>query len=250
MISMKNVTKTFSDKKAVDNLSIELRVGEIFGFLGPNGAGKSTTLKMICGVLQPDEGEITINGYNILTDPLMAKQQFAYVPDSPDTLLRLQGKEFLKFMADMYQVPADLREKRVKQLTEEFEIADVLNNKIQSYSHGMRQKLMVTAALLHNPPVWILDEPMTGLDPASAFLLKEKMHEHAGQAKTVLFSTHILEVAEKICDRIGIIDKGKLIFVGTVAEMRQSFAEDASLETMFLQLTNKENQSVFGDRLS
>lgn len=248
MIKLDHISRSFGDKLAVDNLTIELKPGEIFGFLGPNGAGKSTSLKMICGILQPDQGQITINGYDIQNQPLEAKKQFSYIPDSPDILLRLKGSEFLKFIADVYGVDDRVRQERIKRLTALFEIEDVLEDKIQTYSHGMRQKLMVVAALLHNPPVWILDEPMTGLDPKSAYLLKEEMHAHAEQGKTVLFSTHVLEVAEKICDRIGIIDRGKLLFVGTVEEMRQSLQSDSSLETMFLQLTGQAERGVFTDQ--
>lgn len=242
MINLHDVSKSYDGvKNAVDHVTLELRPNEIFGFLGPNGAGKSTAIKMICGILEPDTGEITINGFNTQNDPINAKYQFAYIPDSPDTLLRLKGKEYLQFVADVYNVDVAVREERVRDLARTFEMETVLNDQLQSYSHGMRQKMMVMGALLHDPPVWIMDEPMTGLDPRASFLLKEKMRDHADKGNTVLFSTHVLEVAEKICDRLAIIDKGKLLFVGTIEEMREKFAANRSLEEMFLELTDDHN---------
>ncbi|MDO5734674.1 MAG: ABC transporter ATP-binding protein [Eubacteriales bacterium] len=240
MIQIKNVSKSYDGKKkAVDSLSLDINDGEIFGLLGPNGAGKSTLLKMMVGILAPDEGEIRLNGHSIQTDTLAAKQRFGYVSDNPDHLLRLKGHEFLRFMADAYHVPDELRADRIAELAEEFSLSDELNNQIQSFSHGMRQKMMVMGALISDPEIWILDEPMTGLDPRAAFLLKQRMRRHADSGKIVLFSTHVLDVAEKVVDRVGVINKGELVFVGTVEELRAHFDSNSSLEEMFLELTEE-----------
>ena len=202
--------------------------------------GKTTTIKMITGILNVDEGEILIDGKNIETDSIEAKKQFGYVPDNPDMFLKLKGIEYLNFIADIYEIPESERKERIETLAKEFEIYDNLDEMIQSYSHGMRQKIVVISVLMHNPKNWILDEPMTGLDPKASFKLKELMRKHAQAGNSVFFSTHILEVAEKICDRVGIINKGKLIFVGTVKELREKFAEDGSLEELFLEITEDE----------
>lgn len=240
MIELVNVNKSYNGKsKAVDNLSISIPDGEIFGFLGPNGAGKTTTIKMITGITAADSGEIKINGISIKDRPIEAKKQFAFVPDSPDMFLRLKGMEYLSFMADIYDVPRDTRKKSIESLAERFEMSAALGDQIQSYSHGMRQKIVLMGALIHNPSVWILDEPMTGLDPKSSYTLKEMMREHTNDGKTVFFSTHVLEVAEKICDRVAIINKGKILFCGTLNEMREHFKGE-SLENMFLEMTENE----------
>ncbi len=241
MIQLENVTKEYvKGKKSVDSLNLEIKNGEIFGFLGPNGAGKTTTIKMITGILNADEGTIKIDNYDIEKNPLQAKKSFGYVPDSPDMFLRLKGIEYLKFLADIYEIPTQERKEKIEEITKKFEIYENLNNQMQSYSHGMRQKIVICGALLHNPNNWILDEPMTGLDPKSSYDLKEMMRKHAKEGKTVFFSTHILEVAEKLCDRVGIINKGKLLFVGTFEEMKQKFKENTSLEELFLEITEKE----------
>ena len=241
MIKIENVTKEYvKGKKSVDNINLEIKDGEIFGFLGPNGAGKTTTIKMITGILNSDNGKITIDGKDIEKEPLQAKKNFGYVPDSPDMFLRLKGIEYLNFMADIYEIPSQDRKNRIEELTKKFNIYDNLNSQIQSYSHGMRQKIVLCGALLHNPNNWILDEPMTGLDPKSSYDLKEMMREHAKAGKAVFFSTHVLEVAEKLCDRVGIINKGKLLFVGTFEEMKQKFKENTSLEELFLEITENE----------
>lgn len=238
MIKLEHVSKEFTKGiRVVDDVNLEVLPGEIFGFIGPNGAGKTTTIKMITGVTDFDEGRITVAGKDIQEEALEAKKQFCYVADSPDIFLRLKGIEYLNFMGTIYAVPVEKRKEKIKELTEKFEIADALNNKIQSYSHGMRQKLIITGALLAEPKIWILDEPMTGLDPKSSFLLKEMMREHAAKGFSVFFSTHVLEVAEKLCDRIGIIDKGKLLFVGTIAELKEKYASSGSLESVFLEIT-------------
>lgn len=237
MIVMKNVSKKYGDFSAVSHMNLEISNGEIFGFLGPNGAGKTTTLKMMTGITSLSEGSITINNYDITKNAFLAKKEFGFVPDSPDILLRLKGREYLEFMASIYQIKKDVANERVQALAEKFEIADALEDRISSYSHGMRQKLIIIGVLLHQPSNWILDEPLTGLDPKSAFTLKEMMREHADAGNTVLFSTHVLEVAEKICDRVGILSHGKLVFVGTIAELKKQMHEDKSFEELFLELT-------------
>ena len=236
MIEIKHVTKTFGSKKAVDDLDLTIPTGEIIGFIGPNGAGKTTTIKMMTGVLNPDEGDILINGKSIQKEPLEAKRQFGLVPDNPDMFLRLKGIEYLNFMGDIYDVDAQQRQQRIETMAEIFEIKDVLNDKILSYSHGMRQKIIIMGALINDPEVWILDEPMTGLDPPSSFHLKQMMREHANKGKTVFFSTHVLEVAEKLCDKIAIIAHGKMIYYGTLEELRAQHGEQ-SLEELFLEVT-------------
>jgi ABC-2 type transport system ATP-binding protein len=241
MIEIKNVTKSYNGAvKAVDDLNITIPDGQIIGFLGPNGAGKTTTIKMVTGVIKPDTGSITINGISIAENALEAKKQFGFVPDSPDMFLRLKGIEYLNFMADIYNVDEETRKQKIKELAERFGMESVLSDQIQSYSHGMRQKIVIMGVLVHSPNVWILDEPMTGLDPKSSFLLKEMMREHADHGKTVFFSTHVLEVAEKLCDKVAIINKGKLQFYGTMEEVREHFKTDDSLEKIFLEMTENE----------
>ena len=237
MIEIKNVSKKYKkDKNVIDNLNLEIKDGEIFGFLGPNGAGKTTTIKMITGILEIDKGDILIDKKSITKEPLEAKKQMGLVSDNPDVFLKLKGIEYLNFIADVYEVSTEDRMERIKKLAKKFEIINVLNNKIESYSHGMRQKLIIIGALLHNPKNWILDEPMTGLDPKSSFELKNMMREHANQNNTVFFSTHILDVAERLCDRIGIIDKGKLLFVGTYEDLKNELKENKSLEELFMEI--------------
>ncbi|CDE13936.1 ABC transporter ATP-binding protein [Gemella morbillorum] len=241
MIEIKNISKEYKkNKKVINDINLEIKDGEIFGFLGPNGAGKTTTIKMITGILEIDKGDILIDGKSIKKEPIEAKKQIGLVPDNPDVFLKLKGIEYLNFMADIYEVSTQDRVKRIKELSEKFEINNVLNNKIESYSHGMRQKLIIIGVLLHNPKNWILDEPMTGLDPKSSFELKNMMREHANQKNTVFFSTHILDVAERLCDRIGIIDKGKLLFVGTYEDLKKELKENKSLEELFMEIVENE----------
>ncbi len=239
MITIENVTKTYKKgaKPAVNHLNLTVKEGTIFGFLGPNGAGKTTTLKMMTGITTIDEGRILINGTDISEHPIIAKRQFGFVPDSPDMFLRLKGIEYLNFMADIYDVPGDVRRERIEKMATQLGMLEALGDKIQSYSHGMRQKIVLMGALLHQPKVWILDEPLTGLDPKSSYLLKEMMKEHAAKGNVVFFSTHVLEVAEKLCDQVGIIDRGNLLFTGTLDEMKSHFAKEGSLESIFLELT-------------
>lgn len=241
MITIDNVTKSYNGTyKAVDNLNLEIENGEIFGLLGPNGAGKTTTIKMITGIISSTNGNIKINGIDINKDPIKAKKQFGYVPDSPDMFLRLTGIEYLNFMADIYGVSKGDRMERIEEMTQRFEMESAIGDKILSYSHGMRQKIVLIGVMIHKPKVWILDEPMTGLDPKSSFTLKEMMREHADAGNTVVFSTHVLEVAEKVCDKVAIINKGHLIFNGTLDDMHNRFKENESLEEMFLEMTENE----------
>lgn len=241
MIQVKNATKIFGkDFKAVDDLSLEIEEGYIYGFLGPNGAGKTTTLKMITGILRPDDGEILINGIDIDKDPMNAKSEFGFVSDNPDLFLKLKGIEYLNFIGSVYNVEVNKLRKNIFEYSKIFEMNEVLNNKIESYSHGMRQKIAIIGALIHEPKIWILDEPLTGLDPKSSFTLKEMMREHASKGNVVLFSTHVLDVAEKVCDRVAVISKGKLVFNGSIEEMKDKVGEDDSLEKMFLELVENE----------
>jgi ABC-2 type transport system ATP-binding protein len=239
MVNITGVSKTYGGKanKAVDNLNLTIEDGEITGFIGPNGAGKTTTLKMLTGILNPDEGSININGYDVESSPIDAKMQFGFVPDSPDMFLRLKGIEYLNFMGDVYNVSTETRKKQIDLLASRFEIRDALNDRILSYSHGMRQKIVIMGALLHKPSVWILDEPLTGLDPNSAFELKEMMKEHVKDGNSVIFSTHVLEVAEKLCDKVAIINKGRLVYLVTLDQLKSNYLEADTLEDIFLKIT-------------
>lgn len=245
MIEIKNVSKSYKKgKKVINDINLKIEDGEIFGFLGPNGAGKTTTIKMMAGILDIDEGDIVIDGKSIIKYPMEAKKQIGFVSDNPDMFLKLKGIEYLNFIADVYEITKETREKRIRELAKEFGIYEVLNDKIQSYSHGMRQKIIIVSVLLHNPKNWILDEPLTGLDPEAAFYLKSKMKEHAKANNAVFFSTHILEVAEKMCDRIGIIENGKLVFVGTQEEMKKELQGKASLEELFMEITKRNEEDI------
>lgn len=237
MIKLTNVSKSYgkSNKMAVSNLSMEIRDGEIFGFLGPNGAGKSTTIKMITGILSPSCGTIDVNGVNMAEDPIAVKSIIGYVPDNHETYETLKGIEYLNFVGTMYNVETSVLKSRIEEYSQVFEMRDALPNLISSYSHGMKQKLMVIAALIHQPKVWILDEPLTGLDPQSAFQLKQLMRKHADEGNTVFFSSHVIDVVEKVCDRIGIINHGELVAVDTLDNIRAN--DKVSLESIFLTLT-------------
>ena len=241
MIELSHVSKTYAakDVKAVDDLTWTVQDGKITGFFGPNGAGKTTTLKMICGAHSIDEGTILVNGHDISTDAIEAKRQFGYVPDDPDRFLRLTGIEYLTFMADVYGTPADAREPFIEEYGKRFEIYDALGQRISDYSHGMRQKVHVMGALIHDPRVLILDEPMTGLDPKGAFELKAMMHEHAARGNSVLFSTHVLETAEALCDDVCIIARGRMVWSGALDELKAAHP-GASLEQIFLKVTAHE----------
>ena len=240
MISMEHVTKSYakSTVKAVDDIQLHVKRGEVFGFIGPNGAGKTTTIKMLTGILPPDRGKIKINGFDIQTQPVEAKRCFGYAPDSHQVYDRLTGLEYLNFIGDMYGVAKADRQRQIEKYLTMFDLTKAAGSQIKSYSHGMRQKLALTGALLPDPQLWIMDEPMVGLDPKSAHLLKQEMRAHCQRGNTVFFSTHVLEVAEKLCDRIAIINHGKIVAVGTLEELRQG--KDESLETLFLELTDTE----------
>lgn len=240
MISLKGVSKKYGDKVAVDRLTLDINDGEIFGFIGPNGAGKTTAIKMITGITDCDEGTILLDNIDIKKNPVEAKKTFGFVPDDPNMFLRLKGIEYLNFIADIYDVPTEKRPEIIEDLANKFEMKPVLNDQIVNYSHGMRQKIVLMGALIHEPNLWILDEPMTGLDPRSSYILKEMMRAHAAKNKVVFFSTHVLEVAEKLCDKIGVINEGKLIFHGTIDQLKARFPEESSLEKIFLELTNRE----------
>lgn len=241
MLSVKNVKKSFDGGKsfAVDDVSFDVHSSEIFGFLGPNGAGKTTTIKMITGLLQLDSGSIEINGVDIQKDPINAKRQFSFVPDSPEVFDKLKGIEYLNFLGDVYQVESKKRMEQIEKYATLFELKHALNEPMMSYSHGMKQKIVLIGALLHEPEIFVLDEPMVGLDPKSAFHLKEIMNEHCQKGKSVFFSTHVLEVAEKICHRVAIINKGKIIAHGSIEELKNRTKNNESLENIFLELTGE-----------
>ncbi|MDL2225107.1 ABC transporter ATP-binding protein [Eubacteriales bacterium OttesenSCG-928-M02] len=243
MIRLEGVTKTYakSNVHAVDNIDLHVQKGEVFGFIGPNGAGKTTTIKMITGILSPTSGRVLIDNVDILRDPVSAKMKMGYAPDSSEVYDRLSGLEYLNFVADMYQVPGEERRARMEKYLTMFEIKDAIGNQIKSFSHGMKQKLTLTGALIHNPDLWIMDEPMVGLDPRSSHLLKEEMREHCQKGNTVFFSTHVLEVAERLCDRIAIINQGKIVAIGTLEDLRAG--RDESLESLFLELTDKNDSA-------
>lgn len=241
MLKLEGVTKRYkgASVNAVDDLNLEVRPGEIFGFLGPNGAGKTTTIKMVVGLLTPDRGRVLVNGHNIAENPLAAKATLGYVPDNPNLYPRLTGLEYLNLMGDVYGVDGPTRKRRLDYYLEMFELTRAVGDLIQSYSRGMQQKLALTGALLHQPPLFILDEPLVGLDPRSAHLFKTIMREHVKQGNTVFFSTHVLEVAEQLCHRVGIINKGQLIACGTMDELRAMSGQAGSnLEKLFLELTD------------
>ena len=239
MIDLQGVTKTYAKNgtKAVDNLTLKVEGGELFGFIGPNGAGKTTTIKLMTGILSPDQGTVTMAGHRMDQDRIAAQRLIGFVPDGNDLYDRLSGMEYLNFMADIYQVDAAHRKAHIEKYLDLFSLEDAIHNQIRSYSKGMNQKLVVIGALIHNPPVWILDEPLGGLDPRAAHLLKEEMIRHCKEGNTVFFSTHVLEVAEKLCTRIGVITKGSLRAQGTLEELR-SGEVGASLEELFLELTD------------
>ena len=232
MLRIENLTKTYGAQKAVDDLSLHIRPGEIYGFIGHNGAGKTTTLKSVVGILNFDKGEIYINGSSIKTNPVECKRLIAYIPDNPDLYDFMSGIKYLNFIADIYGVSPDERQEKIRKYADAFELTKDLAQPISSYSHGMKQKLAVISAWIHSPKLIIMDEPFVGLDPKAAFTLKEMMHELCDNGGAIFFSTHVLEVAEKLCDKIAIIKQGRLIKSGTMEEVRG----DESLEEVFLEL--------------
>lgn len=232
MLYIEHLTKTFGEKKAVDDLSLHIAPGEIYGFIGHNGAGKTTTLKSVVGIQQFDSGEITIGGTSIQKDPLTCKKQIAYIPDNPDLYDFMTGIKYLNFIADIFGVSSEVRQVRIRKYAELFELTDDLAQPIAAYSHGMKQKLAIISAWLHDPKLIIMDEPFVGLDPKASHLLKGMMREVCDQGGAIFFSTHVLEVAEKLCDKVAIIKGGKLIRFGTMEEVKG----DDSLEEVFLEL--------------
>lgn len=245
MLKIFSVNKSYAKStfKAVDELTLNAKKGVIYGFIGPNGAGKTTTIKMLTGILPFDEGSIEINGYDLKRDSINAKRSIGFVPDNHVIYEKLTGREYLNFMADIYKVDLKQRKTLSEKYLELFSLTKDVDSQISSYSHGMKQKICVIGALIHNPPLWVLDEPLTGLDPQSSFELKNLMREHTKEGNTVFFSTHVLEVAEKLCDRIGIINKGKLILEGTMDEIKAMGGKDESLEEIFLKLTKSNNNT-------
>ena len=232
MLKIENLTKVYGDKKAVDDLSLHIAPGEIYGFIGHNGAGKTTTLKSVAGILQFDAGEIYINGKSVKEQPLECKKEIAYIPDNPDLYDFMSGIKYLNFIADVFGVSAEDRAARIKKYADTFELTDSLAEPIAAYSHGMKQKLAIIAAWLHTPRLIIMDEPFVGLDPKAAHILKEMMRGECDNGGAIFFSTHVLEVAEKLCDKVAIIKAGRLIRSGTMEEVKG----DESLEQVFLEL--------------
>ena len=237
LIETRNLVKEYGKYVAVNNVSFEVHAGEMFGFLGPNGAGKTTTIKMIVGLLKPTSGTVRVAGYDIQTQPLLAKASSGYVPDTPNLYAKLTGRELLRFVGDLYDVDRHQIAHRIDELLRMFDLATAANETVDSYSHGMQQKASLAAALMHDPKVLILDEPTVGLDPKSARLIKDILRQLADRGAAVMLSTHILEIAERMCDRIGIINKGELVAVGTMDELRARGEGHASLEDIFLGLT-------------
>ena len=238
MISITDLTKEFGGYKAVNDISLEVRKGEIFGFLGPNGAGKTTTIKMLAGLLKPDTGHIVINGHDLQKNPLQCKQVTGYIPDRPYMYEKLTGMEFLNFIASLYHLDSDIFKKNTTELLGLFDLENWQHNLIESYSHGMRQKLIMTAAFMLEPPLIVVDEPMVGLDPKSARIVKELFKNHAHKGGTTFLSTHSLEIAEELCDRIAIILEGRIRATGDIASLRkETHLEESGLEDIFLQLT-------------
>ena len=232
MLRIENLTKTYGEKRAVDNLSLHIAPGEIYGFIGHNGAGKTTTLKAVVGILQFDKGEVFIKGESIRKNPLACKQKIAYIPDNPDLYEFMTGIKFLNFIADIFGVPEEKRQERIRKYADLFEMTENLPQPIASYSHGMKQKLAIISAWIHEPKLIIMDEPFVGLDPKAAHILKQMMREICDEGGAIFFSTHVLEVAEKLCDKVAIIRNGQLIQSGTMQEVKG----DDSLEEVFLEL--------------
>lgn len=232
MLKIEHLTKTYGEKKAVDDLSLHIQPGEIYGFIGHNGAGKTTTIKAVCGILRYDSGEITVNGISMKENPLACKAAIAYIPDNPDLYEFMTGIGYLNFIGDIFGVSAEKRQEKIRKYAAEFELTSDLAQPISAYSHGMKQKLSVIAALIHDPKLIIMDEPFVGLDPKASHLLKGLMREKCDEGSAIFFSTHVLEVAEKLCDKVAIIKNGRLIKSGTMEEVKG----DTSLENVFLEL--------------
>jgi ABC-2 type transport system ATP-binding protein len=250
LIETQALVKRYGDKLAVNNVSLEVQAGEVFGFLGPNGAGKTTTIKMIVGLLQPTSGTIRVAGYDVQTQPLLAKAASGYVPDTPNLYAKLTGRELLRFVGDLYSLDRQRLAQRTEELLRVLDLNEAADQTIDSYSHGMQQKASLAAALMHDPKVLVLDEPTVGLDPKSARLIKDILRQMAERGTAVFLSTHILEIAERMCDRIGIINKGELVAVGTMQELRSlGKAGETSLEDIFLGLTGGAEEAEISEIL-
>mgnify|MGYP002618381929 FL=1 len=232
MLKIDHFSKSYGDKKAVDDLTLHIQRGEIYGFIGHNGAGKTTTLKSVAGIMQFDSGEILIDGTSIQRDPIGCKKKMAYIPDNPDLYEFMTGMQYLNFVGDIFAIPADRRKQRIQELADTFELTGDLNQPISAYSHGMKQKLAIISAWIHEPKLILMDEPFVGLDPKASHILKGMMREVCNQGGAIFFSTHVLEVAEKLCDKVAIIKGGKLVRSGTMEEVKG----DTSLESVFLEL--------------
>ena len=237
MLKISHLTKKYGEKTAVNDLSLEIKDGEIYGFIGHNGAGKTTTIKSVVGILGFDEGTIEIDGQSIKANPIECKKKIAYIPDNPDLFDYMSGIKYLNFIADVFSVSAEERQSRIRKYADAFELTSDLAQPISSYSHGMKQKLAIIAAWIHNPKLIIMDEPFVGLDPKASHLLKEMMRELCNEGGAIFFSTHVLEVAEKLCDKVAIIKNGSLIKCGTMSEVKG----DSSLESVFLELEEEKN---------
>ncbi|MBO4467878.1 MAG: ABC transporter ATP-binding protein [Clostridia bacterium] len=232
MLKIEHLTKVYGDVKAVDDLSLTVAPGEIYGFIGHNGAGKTTTLKSIAGILKFEKGDIFIDGVSVLSDPISCKKKIAYIPDNPDLYDFMTGMQFLEFIADIFEIPSDIRNERIKKYADIFELTGDLSGVISSYSHGMKQKLAIISAFIHEPKLIVMDEPFVGLDPKAAHSLKEIMHDVCAAGGAIFFSTHVLDVAEKLCQKVAVIKNGRLIKAGTMEEV----TGDESLESAFLEL--------------
>ena len=250
LIETQALVKRYGDKLAVNNVSFEVQAGEVFGFLGPNGAGKTTTIKMIVGLLQPTSGTIRVAGYDVQAQPLLAKAASGYVPDTPNLYAKLTGRELLRFVGDLYSLDRQRLAQRTEELLRVLDLNEAADQTIDSYSHGMQQKASLAAALMHDPKVLVLDEPTVGLDPKSARLIKDILRQMADRGTAVFLSTHILEIAERMCDRIGIINKGELVAIGTMNELRSlGKAGETSLEDIFLSLTGGAEEAEISEIL-
>src|SRR5215207_6236208 len=250
LIEARHLAKRYGDKVAVKDISFDVYGGEVFGFLGPNGAGKTTTLKMIVGLLQPTSGTVRVAGYDVQVQPRLAKASCGYVPDTPNLYAKLTGRELLRFVGDLYDLDRAQAARRMDELLRMFDLANAANDTVDSYSHGMQQKASLAAALMHDPRVLVLDEPTVGLDPKSARLIKDILRQLADRGAAVMLSTHILEIAERMCDRIGIINKGQLVAVGTMEELRRlDETGQTSLEDIFLRLTGGTEETAIADVL-
>ena len=239
MLRIEKVSKSYGEKKAVDNVSLHIQKGEIYGFIGHNGAGKTTTLKACCGLLDFEQGEIYIDGVSIKENPLACKQKIAYIPDNPDLYSFMTGVQYLNFVGDIYKVESVVRQEKIRKYADLFELTESLAMPIAAYSHGMKQKLALIAALMHEPKLMIMDEPFVGLDPKAAHTVKQIMRELCNRGSAIFFSTHVLEVAEKLCDKVAIIKDGKLVASGTMDEV----TGDTSLEDVFLSMAKENNDA-------